>query len=270
MERSRDQGERFDDAKGLTVALRELGVVTPPPSLVPGVLVGTGLADGYWPEETAIGRVFVAYGAAGVVAVQHEEAASAFDAWFRGRFGRRAVAAPPRATLARSVRARLAGERAAPPPFDLRAVRPFQRAVLEAAATIPRGEVRPYAWIAREIGRPGAVRAVGTALAHNPVPLLMPCHRVVRADGRLGEYVFGTGAKRALLTAEGVDIAGIEQRGRTGQPLSGSDTTRIFCYPTCRHARRTMPEHLVRFASAPVARAAGYRPCLVCRPVEAG
>ena len=64
----------------------------------------------------------------------------------------------------------------------------FERAVLEKALEIPRGEVRPYSWIASEIGRPKAVRAVGSALAHNPVPLVMPCHRVVRADGMIGQY----------------------------------------------------------------------------------
>ena len=59
------------------------------------------------------------------------------------------------------------------------------------ALEIPRGEVRPYGWIAAEIGRPKAVRAVGTALGHNPVPLIVPCHRVVRSDGMIGQYSLG-------------------------------------------------------------------------------
>jgi O-6-methylguanine DNA methyltransferase len=73
------------------------------------------------------------------------------------------------------------------------------------AREIPAGQVRPYGWIASEIGRPKAVRAVGTALGRNPVPLLIPCHRVVRTDGRVGDYAFGPPAKRALLAAEGLD-----------------------------------------------------------------
>jgi O-6-methylguanine DNA methyltransferase len=62
------------------------------------------------------------------------------------------------------------------------------RALNNVSLEIPPGEVRPYSWIAREIGRPGAVRATGSALAKNPVPLLIPCHRVVRSDGRIGKY----------------------------------------------------------------------------------
>src|SRR5439155_456458 len=69
---------------------------------------------------------------------------------------------------------------------DLSTVPDFQRRVLEAARQIPFGEARPYAWVAAQIGRPRAVRAVGTALARNPVPLIVPCHRVWRSDGGLG------------------------------------------------------------------------------------
>ncbi len=54
--------------------------------------------------------------------------------------------------------------------------------------TIPLGETRSYAWVAKTIGRPGAVRAVGTALRKNPYPLIIPCHRVVRSDGTVGRY----------------------------------------------------------------------------------
>jgi methylated-DNA-[protein]-cysteine S-methyltransferase len=85
---------------------------------------------------------------------------------------------------------------------DLRTLSDFQAAVLHAARGIPRGEVRPYAWVARRVGRPKAVRAVGTALATNPVPLLIPCHRVTRSDGSPGRYIFGEDAKRHLLDTE--------------------------------------------------------------------
>ena len=69
--------------------------------------------------------------------------------------------------------------------FDLRRLSPFERDVLRKTLEIPRGEARTYGWIAREIGRPGAVRAVGSALNKNPIPLLIPCHRVVRSDGQI-------------------------------------------------------------------------------------
>ena len=91
-------------------------------------------------------------------------------------------------------------------PVDLEAagLSPFARAVLDQVRRIPRGQVRTYAAIARALGRPGAARAVGNAVAANPVALLIPCHRVVRADGRLGQYSGGGPAiKERLLRLEG-------------------------------------------------------------------
>jgi methylated-DNA-[protein]-cysteine S-methyltransferase len=87
--------------------------------------------------------------------------------------------------------------------FDLRGLSDFQQSVLESCSTIPRGAVRPYGWIAGELGKPGATRAVGTALAKNPIPLLIPCHRVVKSDGSVGSYAFGAQMKRELLIGEG-------------------------------------------------------------------
>ena len=86
-------------------------------------------------------------------------------------------------------------------PLDLRAT-PFQRAVYEAVARIPYGDVRSYAEIARDIGRPTALRAVGAANGANPLPLVVPCHRVVQSGGRLGGYGGGTALKKRLLAME--------------------------------------------------------------------
>ena len=111
------------------------------------------------------------------------------------------------AGIADAVRAHVEGEREFPiAAVDLTGVSAFQRRVL-AAAAIPYGEVRTYRQIAAAAHAPGAARAVGTALARNPVPVLSPCHRVVRADGRLGEYTGGGPAtKRRLLRHEGVEL----------------------------------------------------------------
>lgn len=81
----------------------------------------------------------------------------------------------------------------------------FSQAVWKACAEIPKGETRTYGWIARRIGKPGAVRAVGRALGANPFAPIVPCHRVVGADGRLTGYSGegGVERKRALLIAEG-------------------------------------------------------------------
>jgi methylated-DNA-[protein]-cysteine S-methyltransferase len=84
----------------------------------------------------------------------------------------------------------------------------FQRRVLLAEYGIPRGWVSTYGRIARHIGSPGAGRAVGTALAENPFPIIIPCHRAVRADGAIGGYQGGKGMKRALLEMEGVEFKG--------------------------------------------------------------
>ena len=80
----------------------------------------------------------------------------------------------------------------------------FQRRVLLAEYGIPRGWVSTYGRIAERIGAAGAGRAVGRALAENPFPIIIPCHRAVRADGELGGYQGGNGMKRALLAMEGV------------------------------------------------------------------
>ncbi len=74
--------------------------------------------------------------------------------------------------------------------------------MLLAALSIPRGETRTYAQVAASIGRPRAYRAVGNALNANPFPVLVPCHRVVRSDGRIGGYAYGAAAKRRLLKLE--------------------------------------------------------------------
>ena len=79
----------------------------------------------------------------------------------------------------------------------------FQRAVWEAIARIGYGETQSYAALAASLGKPGAARAVGNALAANPFPLAIPCHRVVRAGGQLGGFGGGSALKRALLDLEG-------------------------------------------------------------------
>lgn len=83
----------------------------------------------------------------------------------------------------------------------------FQRRVLLAEHAIPCGQVSTYGRIARHLGVPGGARAVGTALANNPFPILIPCHRVVRSDGSIGGYRGGRAMKRALLSMEGVEIS---------------------------------------------------------------
>lgn len=87
-------------------------------------------------------------------------------------------------------------------PCDLHGLPPFTRAVLRITAQIPYGEVRSYRWVAERLGKPKATRAVGNALARNPIPIIIPCHRVVRSDGTLGGYALGLSWKKRLLALE--------------------------------------------------------------------
>jgi O-6-methylguanine DNA methyltransferase len=92
-------------------------------------------------------------------------------------------------------------------PLDLAWARDFERDVLLAAREIPYGETRSYSWLARQARRPLAVRAAATVMARNPLWLIIPCHRVVYADGRLGPYgSSGQARKRELLEREGVKL----------------------------------------------------------------
>ncbi|MGE5674030.1 MAG: methylated-DNA--[protein]-cysteine S-methyltransferase [Mycobacterium leprae] len=151
------------------------------------------------------------------------------------------------------------------PDLDLSHLSAFDQKVAAICQAIPRGAVRPYQWLAREAGKPGASRAVGGTMARNPVPLLVPCHRVVAASGQIGNYSMGGPAvKRLLLEHEGVDLVRLETLARKGYRFKGSKNTGIFCYPTCRGIE---PENEVLFHNAEEAVAAGFRPCKVCRPL---
>ncbi len=81
-------------------------------------------------------------------------------------------------------------------------ITPFQHKVLKAVLTIPLGKTRSYKWVAQKIGSPRASRAVGQALNRNPFPLLVPCHRVVASDGKIGGYSKGESKKKNLLNLE--------------------------------------------------------------------
>jgi O-6-methylguanine DNA methyltransferase len=237
---------------------------TPPQSIVPGVLIRTDLADAYTTVDGPIGPLHVAFTTLGVSAVVPTiNEAEFLDVHARtvGRPAYRSDMMPKK--LAGSLTRALDTGKLGKLPVDLRQLSDFQRAVLEVTAHIPPGEVRPYGWVAREMGNEGAVRAVGSALGRNPVPIVIPCHRVVKSDGAVGNYAFGPQMKMELLEHEGMESALFAPGSLR---YVGSNTTRIFCYPTCRSARRITPAHWVEFRSPQRAAVAGYRACQVCRP----
>jgi len=235
------------------------------PEFAVGTLDRLGLADRYVVVESALGPVFVAWNPRGVSAVRRSTDADDFEGWFRRRFGRRAFAADGPNETADLVRRALAGE-AVDVAIDLRACTPFETAVLRKAAEIPTGHARPYAWVAREIEHPRALRAVGSALAKNPVPLLIPCHRVVRSDYTSGEYVFGADAKSRLLEAEGLPLQAAHDLVRSGVHYIGQPEENCFCLPTCAAIAVGDFPH---FHTADEAYASGLVPCNLCRPVAA-
>jgi len=157
--------------------------------------------------RTAIGPVFVAVSEQGLVSVRFGLSEAAFLALVQHQTG----LTPKRSHAQAGAAARQVGEYVAGKrvtfdlPVDLSHVTAFQRQVLLAACQIPRGQVRTYAEVARQIGRPSAARAVGQALSHNPVPIVVPCHRVLAADGSLRGYLGSQGVetKQRLLVLEG-------------------------------------------------------------------
>ena len=139
------------------------------------------------------------------------------------------------------------GEGVDTPKVDLDAANDLEHDVLQTLTRIPRGEVRTYAWVARQVGRPRAVRAVANVIARNAVPYVVPCHRVVPSSGGIGNYIFGSATKRALLEREGVDVDRARRAGEGARPLHRLE------------ARRTSS------ASRPAAMRSGFRRRTACR-----
>jgi AraC family transcriptional regulator of adaptative response/methylated-DNA-[protein]-cysteine methyltransferase len=162
---------------------------------------GKGVRIAYTTFASPLGRVLVAATARGLCAVKLGEGAERLLA---EEFSEAELVRDPRAlpAIRRRILEFLAGDASlAKIPLDIRGT-VFQRKVWEALRRIPAGETRSYREIARAIGAPRAVRAVGSACAANPVALVIPCHRALRSDGSLGGYAWGLGRKQKLLEIE--------------------------------------------------------------------
>ena len=165
---------------------------------------GEGMAISYTIASCEFGRMLVAATERGVASIDFAASDAELEATLRHEFAAAEIRRDDAALRSpvESIIARIAGgEPAHPVPLDVRATA-FRIRVWEALRAIPRGETRSYGDIARSIGRPKAVRAVGSACATNPTPIVVPCHRVVREDGSLGGYRYGLDRKRALLERE--------------------------------------------------------------------
>jgi len=215
-----------------------------------------------------VGDVYVAFNADSIRMIT-ADSLDELRAHYAKRYGRALSEGTMPAALRRQVAAALKGEGVDTPKVDLESANDLEHDVLQMLTRIPRGQVRTYAWVARQVGRPRAVRAVANIIARNAVPFVVPCHRVVPSAGGIGNYAFGSAMKRALLEREGVDVEELERLAREHVRYIGSRTTKIFCFPTCKDANRIRENNRVPFRDADDAMEHGYRPCRTCQPVAA-
>jgi methylated-DNA-[protein]-cysteine S-methyltransferase len=159
--------------------------------------------------DSPVGRLVAASTSRGLVALSYQDEADGLDPILQRlaeRLSPRILEVPARLDpLRRELEEYFSGSRTTfDLPIDWALVGPFGRRVLHATAAIPFGEVRTYAQVATQAGNPRASRAAGNALGANPMPIVVPCHRVLRTGGALGGYTGGVHRKEALLRIEGV------------------------------------------------------------------
>ena len=142
----------------------------------------------------------------------------------------------------------------------------FQRRALTRLRQVPVGSVISYQALAAAVGAPSAQRAVGNTVASNPLAIYVPCHRVIRSDGSIGNYGGGVERKLKLLRAEGFKVD--RDRRVPSKAVYGHWTSRIFCLPTCSAVRRAERRKWIIFADAEKARSAGLRACKLCQPAQ--
>lgn len=203
--------EIYRENEGIAYCLTCLPPVEPPGNLVPKILDHIKVAvkivapDSITAVDSPIGRLFVAFRHSGItaVALDRGEPEEAVVAKLQRRLGRGLIPSQAPQWVQDTVRAFFDTHTADLKKVDISELTAFEQQALKAAATIPPGEVRTYRWIAESIGQPSAARAVGRAMARNPVPLLYPCHRVVDSNGALHHYAYGVDVKARILALEG-------------------------------------------------------------------
>jgi methylated-DNA-[protein]-cysteine S-methyltransferase len=189
-------------------ALRSVPAPPEPPDVVDAA-ADAGLLDvGYVIEDSPVGRLLLAVTPAGLVRVAYVDAGEHEDTVLQAlarRVSPRILTAPRRLDEPRrELEQYFAGERRDfEVPIDWQLVRGFGRRILEITSTIPFGSVSTYGAVAAEAGSPRGARAAGNALGANPIPIVVPCHRVLHATGGLGGYTGGLHRKRQLLAIEG-------------------------------------------------------------------
>jgi methylated-DNA-[protein]-cysteine S-methyltransferase len=189
-------------------ALRSVSAPPNPPDIT-GAAADAGLLDvAYLIEDSPVGRLLLAVTPEGLVRLAYVDAGEEEEAVLQSlaaRVSPRILTAPRRLDKPRrELEQYFAGQRSQfEIPIDWQLVRGFGRRILEITAAIPFGSVSTYGKVAAEAGSPRGARAAGNALGANPLPIVVPCHRVLHASGGLGGYTGGLDRKRMLLAIEG-------------------------------------------------------------------
>ena len=272
----RDELRQYRAVEGLVADMRRAPLPAADPTLARAQLESR-LADlksrlvSFGIFSSSLGPILIARSEQGVSMVEYLESETAVSSRLARLAGENAVEDEAGTeALFRDVLDYLGGRRTRFEwPLDLRWARSdFQRRVLEATSRLPYGAVTSYAHIARDVGVPTATRAVAQALRWNPVPIAIPCHRVIGGSGDLTGYAGSkVPLKQQLLVLEGVPVAvggaaRIERRAMYVRYLTEPE----YCMPTCGELASTPLSELTLFGSRERAEAVGLAPCASCRP----
>ncbi|HEU4437922.1 MAG TPA: methylated-DNA--[protein]-cysteine S-methyltransferase [Methylomirabilota bacterium] len=273
----REELGRYRSVEGMVRSLRAAPMAGDDPTLARAQL-SASLADlrsrmlsfGIFPSP--LGPMLIARSDHGVALVQYLSASGSLGAGVRRLLGEEAIE-DHHATEAlwAELQEYLEGRRTRLDwALDLRRMRSdFQRRVLEATAAVPYGGVTSYAGIAARLGLPSAVRPVAQALRWNPLPIVIPCHRIIGSTGALTGYAGRrVELKQRLLAMEGVRTVAVHDdfRIRREAMYTLMNGEREYCVPTCGSLSSQPLSVLTLFGTRERAEAAGFTPCTSCRP----
>ena len=202
--------EAYQEYEGVAYCLNCLPVVEPPSGLVPKILdhlksLRPATPDMFARIGSPLGELIVAFRESGItaIAICSDDSETAQCDAIAKRLHRGLVAAEAPKWVLDAIGDYFRTFKTSGAKVDISSLTEFEQAALKKAAEIPPGQVRSYGWIAMEIGHPSAARAVGQAMARNPIALLFPCHRVVATGGALHNYGYGIEVKARILRMEG-------------------------------------------------------------------
>lgn len=217
--------------------------------------------------DSPMGRLFIADGPRGILTIHFMDGKGPEPLeMLRGKFD---VVEDQAAVdrIGEEIRRFVAGDRTAlKHDIDLSLVESdFKRRALTKLCKVPLGSVVTYQGLATAVGAPDGQRAIGNAMGSNPVPIYVPCHRVIKSDLSIGNYGGGVDRKLKLLRAEGFAVG--KDLRVPALAVMGHQRTHIYCRPDCSAAKRANAGRWYIYADSERARTAGLRACKICHPV---